>query len=68
MRIVKWVDRKGDERFSLVMRQGSVQFDSRPDWVLLMHDMDKPLRKREVQWVHPTQVQFIWVRDFSLGD
>lgn len=65
MRIAKIIDKKGRELFAEVVKIGRVLFDARPGWVLVSMPIDKPARKRDVEWMHPADVRFVWVRDFN---
>lgn len=66
MLIAKVIDRKGRELIAEVKKVGCVLFDPRPGWVLLSSPLDKAERKRDVQWIHPSDSLFVWVREFSL--
>lgn len=66
MLIAKIIDAKGREIFGEVRAVGSVRFDPRPGWVLVSAPLDVLPRKRDVQWIHPDDQQFVWVRDFSV--
>jgi hypothetical protein len=63
MKIAKII-RKFGEHFVEVVRTDTVKFDDRPGWVFI-REIDKIDRKKNVEWVHPDDVEFIWVRDFS---
>jgi GH15 family glucan-1,4-alpha-glucosidase len=65
VKIAKVIDKNGREIFAEVVMIGRVLFDSRPGWVLLSSPLDKPARKRDVEWQHPDDVRFVWVRDFT---
>lgn len=65
MLIAKIIDKKGREIFAEVKKLGSVLFDQRPGWVLLSAPLDVRPRKRDVFWLHPADVQFVWVRQFQ---
>jgi hypothetical protein len=67
MRIAKIVTKAGREIFGEVLRVGPVRFDQRRGWVLLSAPLDVPRRKRDVLWVHPTEVSFIWIREFRFA-
>lgn len=60
MKIAKIVQGK-KERFVEVVKQSAVAFDLRPGWVFI-----KTIESswKEVEWVHPSEVQFVWIRDF----
>lgn len=64
MKIAKVIDRKGRDMFAEVVKVGRVLFDPRPGWVLLSYPLDVRPRKRDVQWMHPADILFVWVREF----
>lgn len=64
MFIAKVIDKKGREIFAEVKKIGRVLFDPRPGWVLLSAPLDVAPRKRDVQWMHPSDSTFVWVREF----
>jgi hypothetical protein len=55
---------KGKDKFMQVVRVSSVKFDPRPGWVLV-RDMHVQPAFQDVQWVHPDDVKFHWVREFA---
>lgn len=63
--VAKTMDAKGAEAFWEVLRTGAVTFDKRPDWVLIASPIGAALRKQDLRWVHPTELQFVWIRPFS---
>lgn len=67
MHIAKIIDTKGREIFAEVRRIGTVLFDPRPGWVLLSGPLNAIARKREVFWMHPNDVRFVWIRRFDFA-
>lgn len=64
--VAKILDARRQEIFAEVITFGSnVMFDKRGGWVLLSAPLDILRRKRDVFWLHPDDVRFIWVRHFS---
>jgi hypothetical protein len=61
MKIAKII-KKGKEYFVEVLKVGSVHFDPRPGWVFVQ-TIER--RYKDVEWVHPDDVYFVWVRDFT---
>jgi len=68
VRIVKLVNSKGVESFHQVVKAGAVQFDSRPDWLLLATPPGARPRKQELQWVHSSDCGIAWDRQFRFAD
>jgi len=68
MRIVKLVNAKGNESFHQVVKAGSVRFDHRPGWLLLATPPGAKPQKQEVQWIHPSDGQIAWDRQFRFAD
>ncbi len=62
MKIAKIIQGKR-ERFMEIVKAGTVKFDPRPDWVLV-REIDVIDRKKNVEWVHPTEVSFVWIKEF----
>lgn len=50
--------------FVELVKQGPVQFDPRPGWVLCRDVQEQP-RFAELFWVHPDEVRAEWVREFT---
>ena len=46
-----------------VIKQGPVQFDPRPNWILL----GLPIGgiHKDLKWVHPSEIRAEWVREFK---
>lgn len=65
MEIAKIITDKGREAYAEVVKVGSVRFDPRPGWVLLSGPLDVIPRKRDVEWHHPQDTHFVWVREFQ---
>lgn len=65
MKIAKIINKKGRELFAEVVKMGRVLFDARPGWVRVSSPLDVRPRKRDVQCLHPEDVQFVWVRNFN---
>jgi hypothetical protein len=63
MKVVKFYIGK-KVKYMEVIKVASVQFDSRPDWVLVQ-DVDVPQYKKELFWIHPMDTKIEWVREFS---
>lgn len=64
MRIAKMVVNK-KVRFVELVRQGAVQFDPRPGWILC-RDVQVQPRFADLFWVHPDEVRAEWVREFAV--
>lgn len=43
-------------------------FDPRDGWVLLSEPLGARPRKRVLQWMHPDDVRFEWVRNFTFSN
>lgn len=67
MHIAKVVDTNGREMFAEVKKVGKALFDARPGWVLLSGPLNVIPRKRDVFWMHPEDVRFVWVRRFRFA-
>lgn len=50
------------EKFVEVLKVSSVKFDPRPDWVFVK-ELDRTFG--DVCWMHPDEVRFEWIREFS---
>lgn len=64
MLIAKTTERRAEPHYREVLRVGRVQFDDRDGWVLLSEPPGARPRKRVLQWMHPSDVRFEWVREF----
>lgn len=47
-----------------VIKQSPVKFDHRPGWVFC-RTVDTIARRADVQWFHPGDVHFEWIREFK---
>lgn len=56
--------KRGADSYWQVLKQGQVQFDDRPDWLLLAQPIGGV--PKEVQWIHPSDPHIQWVRAFNL--
>mgnify|MGYP003459200983 CR=1 FL=1 len=65
MLVAKTIDKRGRSRIREVLRIGDVRFDTRPGWLLLSEPIGARPRKQVLEWVHPDDELFIWVRRFS---
>lgn len=68
MRIVKLVNSKGAESFHQVVKAGAVQFDPRPGWLLLATPPGARPHKQELKWVHLSDRDIAWDRQFRFAD
>lgn len=65
MLIAKTTEKHGEPRYREVLKVGRVLFDPRDGWVLLA---ELEARKGSLQWLHPDDVRFEWVREFRFGN
>lgn len=63
--VAKTMDARGVESFWEVKRTGRVSFDGRDDWVLLGKPIGARPRKQDLWWMHPSEIDFVWVREFA---
>lgn len=71
MLIAKIIEKRGNEvvsKFREVMKVGTVQFDPRDNWVLLSSPIGARPRKRDLEWVHPSETDIEWIRPFNFGE
>lgn len=67
MLIAKVQTKRSQIKFVEILRQGTVQFDPRPGWVLVKEPGVRP-RRTQPEWLHPDDVLFFWVREFNFGE
>lgn len=64
MLVAKYLSRTGKPQFAEVIKSGHVQFDVRPDWILLGEPIGR-VPKKHLYWVHPNETTFVWIKEFS---
>ena len=64
MLVMKLEDSKKRVRVYELLKAGHVQFDPRPDWLLVTPDIGKRGRKVDLFWVHSSDIKVEWVREF----
>lgn len=64
MLVLKYTARGKDRIVEVLKVSDSVQFDDRAGWILVK-DLDREVRDREMHWIHPTEVFLHWIRDFG---
>ena len=68
MLIAKTTEKHGEPHYREVVKVGRVLFDHRDGWVLLSEPLGARPRKRVLQWMHPDDVRFEWVRKFAFSN
>lgn len=59
--VIKYIDKRTEAICELI-RQGSVGFDPRPNWLLVGLPIGKT--HKEVKWIHPEENPVVWIKQF----